>query len=108
MYSFFGTHCIFFINCVYIFCFYSHSRSTSGKNSRYSTPPLYSRTPSYALAATPGASIGPNGRLDVDGLVPLRSDLQHRVMQLVEEHRVRRFLLFMLQLYANRIMYANL
>lgn len=48
---------------------------------------MYSRTPSYALAATPSNGLG--GRLDVDGLVPLRSDLQHRVMQLVEEHKIK-------------------
>ncbi|XP_018323498.1 myotubularin-related protein 4 isoform X3 [Agrilus planipennis] len=88
---------------------HSHnSQSTSGKSSRYSTPPVYSRTPSAngwdatVAFATPvgtgmqfvtGPSQCPTGtrtyscKLGDDGLVPLHSDVQDRLRQIMEEHR---------------------
>lgn len=81
-----------------MFPYSHHSRSTSSKTSRYSTPPPYSRTPSCSgggggggSGAGPGLlpySLGAGRGLDVDGLIPLRSDLQHRLWQIQEEHRV--------------------
>ena len=70
----------------------SGSSSTSGRNSRYSTPPLYSRTPSSGYPATP---IEPNmhhprcrsGSLDIDGLQHCQDDVQTRVSQIIGEHK---------------------
>lgn len=76
----------------------SHSGDNSGKTSRYSTPPLYSRTCSTNgwdsslvmqhhqhrntyLHHTPP--------LGDDGLVNLRSDVQDRLWQIIEGHRRR-------------------
>lgn len=71
-----------------------HSNSTSGKNSRYSTPPLYSRTPSGNNWETTLNSIGHpkttpvyRSTLGDDGLIPLRSDMQDRLWQIIEEQK---------------------
>ncbi|KAK6620975.1 hypothetical protein RUM43_011278 [Polyplax serrata] len=68
------------------------SCSTSGRNSSYSTPPLFSRTPSSGYPATP---IEPNmhhprcrsGSLDIDGLQHCQDDIQTRVSQIIGEHK---------------------
>ncbi|XP_046386116.1 myotubularin-related protein 3 isoform X1 [Ischnura elegans] len=70
----------------------------SGSTSRYSTPPFYSRTPSSGYPATPDedggtveAVVPPEGEfyespeLDLDGLAPVRSDLQGRLRQIFME-----------------------
>ncbi|KAG8233522.1 hypothetical protein J437_LFUL013646, partial [Ladona fulva] len=70
----------------------------SGSTSRYSTPPFYSRTPSSGYPATPDedggtveAVVHPEGdlyeapELDLDGLAPVRSDLQGRLRQIFME-----------------------
>ncbi|KAJ9581268.1 hypothetical protein L9F63_023540 [Diploptera punctata] len=76
----------------------SASSSTSGKTSRYSTPPLYSRTPSSGYPATPSderaprhhASGASGHRLDdLDGLAPLHDDVQLRLQQIIAEHRAK-------------------
>ncbi|XP_067014667.2 myotubularin-related protein 3 isoform X2 [Anabrus simplex] len=75
----------------------SASSSTSGKTSRYSTPPLYSRTPSSGYPATPSDERLPpptrfqsHNRLDdLDGMQPLRSDVQMRLQQIIAEHRAK-------------------
>lgn len=75
----------------------SASSSTSGKTSRYSTPPLYSRTPSSGYPTTPSDeraprhhSSGPTSYRpdDLDGLAPLHSDVQLRLQQIITEHKV--------------------
>lgn len=75
----------------------SASSSTSGKTSRYSTPPLYSRTPSSGYPATPNDERAPRHHHsgvtghrpdDLDGLAPLHSDVQLRLQQIIAEHRV--------------------
>ncbi|KAF5304213.1 hypothetical protein FQR65_LT08020 [Abscondita terminalis] len=75
---------------------HSHnSNSTSGKNSRYSTPPLYSRTPSgnnwettlNSIAHPKTATTTHRSTLGDDGLVPLRSDMQDRLWQIIEEQK---------------------
>lgn len=75
----------------------SASSSTSGKTSRYSTPPLYCRTPSSGYPTTPcdervprhhssgGSSYRPD---DLDGLAPLHNDVQLRLQQIITEHKV--------------------
>nr|CAD7261707.1 unnamed protein product [Timema shepardi] len=76
----------------------STSSSTSGKTSRYSTPPLYSQTPSSRYPATPNDErtlaprlIHAGSRLDdVDGLAPLQNDVQVRVQQIIADHRESR------------------
>ncbi|CAG2053383.1 unnamed protein product [Timema podura] len=75
----------------------STSSSTSGKTSRYSTPPLYSQTPSSGYPATPNdeRTLAPRlihvgSRLDdVDGLAPLQNDVQVRVQQIIADHRAK-------------------
>nr|CAD7201001.1 unnamed protein product [Timema douglasi] len=75
----------------------STSSSTSGKTSRYSTPPLYSQTPSSRYPATPSdeRTLAPRlihvgSRLDdVDGLAPLQNDVQVRVQQILADHRAK-------------------
>jgi hypothetical protein len=75
----------------------SASSSTSGKTSRYSTPPLYSRTPSSGYPATPNderapqhhhSSVTTHRPDDLDGLAPLHSDVQLRLQQIIAEHQV--------------------
>lgn len=75
---------------------HSHnSNNTSGKNSRFSTPPLYSRTPSgnnweTTLNSVVGEqkSVALNqSRLGDDGLVPLRSDMQDRLWQIIKKQK---------------------
>lgn len=75
----------------------SASSSTSGKTSRYSTPPLYSRTPSSGYPATPSDERAPrhhpSGVIshrpdDLDGLAPLHNDVQLRLQQIIAEHKV--------------------
>ncbi|KDR18504.1 myotubularin-related protein 3-like isoform X3 [Zootermopsis nevadensis] len=76
----------------------SASSSTSGKTSRYSTPPLYSRTPSSGYPATPNDERAPRHHHsgvtshrpdDLDGLAPLHSDVQLRLQQIIAEHRAK-------------------
>ncbi|XP_023704302.1 myotubularin-related protein 3 isoform X4 [Cryptotermes secundus] len=76
----------------------SASSSTSGKTSRYSTPPLYSRTPSSGYPTTPSDeraprhhSSGPTSYRpdDLDGLAPLHSDVQLRLQQIITEHKAK-------------------
>lgn len=76
------------------FNFSYNSNHTSGKNSRYSTPPLYSRTPSgngweatLNLLSYKNPNMH-NCRLENDGLIPLRSDMQERLWQIIEEQQV--------------------
>ncbi|KRT84772.1 tyrosine phosphatase, partial [Oryctes borbonicus] len=74
-----------------------HSGSTSGKTSRYSTPPLYSRTPSANGWDNTLMSFGQQKNvyssyqcnLGDDGLIPLRCDMQERLWQIIEDHRIR-------------------
>jgi len=78
----------------------SASSSTSGKTSRYSTPPLYCRTPSSGYPTTPcdervprhhssgGSSYRPD---DLDGLAPLHNDVQLRLQQIITEHKVSEY-----------------
>lgn len=67
---------------------------SGSSDSRYSTPPPYLRTPS-TTATTPGGpcetvQIGNNiAGLDLDGLAPLRCDIQLRLRQILAEHRAR-------------------
>ncbi|GFG28834.1 hypothetical protein Cfor_03049 [Coptotermes formosanus] len=76
----------------------SASSSTSGKTSRYSTPPLYCRTPSSGYPTTPcdermprhhssgGTGYRPD---DLDGLAPLHNDVQLRLQQIITEHKAK-------------------
>nr|XP_022920445.1 myotubularin-related protein 3 [Onthophagus taurus]XP_022920446.1 myotubularin-related protein 3 [Onthophagus taurus]XP_022920447.1 myotubularin-related protein 3 [Onthophagus taurus] len=76
-------------------CKHSYSGSTSGKTSQYSTPPLYSRTPSANGWDNTLTYLNQQQKyyqcssLGDDGLVPLRSDLQDRLWQIIEEHRMK-------------------
>ncbi|KAI4455089.1 myotubularin-related [Holotrichia oblita] len=80
-----------------VVCGHHHSGSTSGKTSRYSTPPLYSRTPSANGWDNTLMSFGQQKNvyssyqcnLGDDGLVPLRCDMQERLWQIIEDHRIR-------------------
>ncbi|PSN38099.1 Myotubularin-related protein 3 [Blattella germanica] len=76
----------------------SASSSTSGKTSRYSTPPLYSRTPSSGYPATPSDERAPRHHAsgssnhrpdDLDGMAPLHDDVQLRLQQIMAEHRAK-------------------
>ncbi|GLH01661.1 Uncharacterized protein GBIM_07751 [Gryllus bimaculatus] len=67
---------------------------SGSSDSRYSTPPPYLRTPSTTATTPPGPCdsmrIGSNMTgLDLDGLAPLRSDVQLRLRQILAEHRAR-------------------
>lgn len=75
----------------------SASSSTSGKTSRYSTPPLYSRTPSSGYPTTPSDERAPRHHAsggtsyrpdDLDGLAPLHNDVQMRLQQIIMEYKV--------------------
>ncbi|XP_069700991.1 phosphatidylinositol-3,5-bisphosphate 3-phosphatase MTMR3 isoform X2 [Periplaneta americana] len=76
----------------------SASSSTSGKTSRYSTPPLYSRTPSSGYPATPSDERAPRHHTssitsqrpdDLDGLAPLHNEVQMRLQHIIAEHRAK-------------------
>lgn len=70
---------------------YHHSGNTSGKTSTYSTPPPYSRTPSvngWDNSLMQKTAYAYHCTLGDDGLIPLRSDMQDRLWQIIEEHRV--------------------
>lgn len=70
----------------------SASSSTSGKTSRYSTPPLYSRTPSSGYPTTPSddrSRYNAHRLDDVDGLAPVQNDIQSRLQQIIAEHKVK-------------------
>ncbi|KAE8744447.1 hypothetical protein FOCC_FOCC008922 [Frankliniella occidentalis] len=76
-------------------------RDHSGSSSRYSTPPLNSRTPSSGYPATPATpcedrTILPSSLQggciqldDVDGLAAPHSDVQIRLRQIIAEHQAR-------------------
>lgn len=71
----------------------SHSGDNSGKTSRYSTPPLFSRTSSTngwdnSLVQHKNFYSHHSPLLGEDGLVNLRSDVQDRLWQIIENHRV--------------------
>lgn len=88
-----------------------HSDNTSGKTSTYSTPPPYSRTPSANGWDNSLMQVGQQKTnyayhytLGDDGLIPLKSDMQERLWQIIEEHRV--ILLFLL--FLNSFSFVNL
>lgn len=76
-------------------------RDHSGSSSRYSTPPLNSRTPSGGYPATPATPCEERAALpsclqsgqvlldDVDGLAPPHSDVQIRLQQIMAENQAR-------------------
>lgn len=88
----------------------SRASSSSGKTSRYSTP-LYSRTPSSGYPATPsdeklldrlpdcmGNGVGRGStaailaqKMDLDGLAPIKNDVQNRVQQIFADFKVSVF-----------------
>ncbi|XP_063219429.1 myotubularin-related protein 4 isoform X2 [Bacillus rossius redtenbacheri] len=68
----------------------SASSSTSGKTSRYSTPPLYSYVPcpTDENISISNVQMACNANLDeIDGLTPLHNDVQMRVRQIIAEYK---------------------
>lgn len=94
-------------------------RDHSGSSSRYSTPPLNSRTPSSGYPATPATPSEDKAMLrtsirtaraqldDVDGLAAPHSDIQIRLRQIIAENTVKEFLFILstrfVQVYTSQV-----
>lgn len=95
-------------------------RDHSGSSSRYSTPPLNSRTPSGGYPATPATPCEERAALpsslqggqvlldDVDGLAPPHSDVQIRLQQIVAENQVSQDYLFKRHLITTSLYFGTI